>query len=492
MTQESFVVDLYIRVSTDRQAKEGDSLEEQESELRKFCDYRNYQIHKVFIERGKSGGNTNRPEYQKLIKDIDNQKINAVVVKKLDRLSRSLMDFEHLMTKLQEKEVEFISLRENFDTTTAMGKAMLRVALVFAQLEREQTAERIKDVFAWRAEQGLYNGGIRPFGYDSLSSELVPHKQERKVVEFIFKSFLDTKSTAVVAQKCLEMGLRNRDGKPMDKRKVHKILKRPIYKGFVKWNDNLFKGIHQPLITETKWEKVQAIFNDRETISSRNKVKGLLKGFLICGKCHNSLSPNYTKKKSGTIYEYYRCASTFNSRSKTKCEGQYRPLKDVHELVFATFSNYATEQQLKRIKQQLSKHNSEIEGDSQLVDAEIIKLKTQLEVTKQKKDQYLDSLITGDFSQKERKHINDKIDEFSLLEKQLETDIYRETFQQTELNEKIVTIDPFKESLLKFKLNHESMTEDEHKNWLKANVERIILDQEVIKIDFKKLPFQLE
>ena len=198
------------------------------------------------------------------------------------------------------------------------------------------------------------------------------------------------------------------------------------------------------------------------------------------------------KKKSGPIYEYFRCASTFNSRSKTKCEGQYRPLKDVHELVFATFSNYATEQQLKRIKQQLSKHNSEIEGDSQLVDAEIIKLKTQLEVTKQKKDQYLDSLITVDFSQKERKHINDKIDEFSLLEKQLETDIYRETFQQTELNEKIVTIDPFKESLLKFKLNHESMTEDEHKNWLKANVERIILDQEVIKIDFKKLPFQLE
>ena len=91
-----------------------------------------------------------------------------------------------------------------------------------------------------------------------------------------------------------------------------------------------------------------------------------------------------------------------------------------------------------------------------------------------------------------RKHINDKIDEFSLLEKQLETDIYRQTFQQTELNEKIVSIDPFKESLLKFKLNHQSMTEDELKDWVKANVERIILDQEVIKIDFKKLPFRLE
>ena len=164
----------------------------------------------MFIERGKSGGNTNRPEYQKLVKDIENKKVNAVVVKKLDRLSRSLLDFEQLMTKLQEKKVEFISLRENFDTTTAMGKAMLRVALVFAQLEREQTAERIKDVFAWRAEQGLYNGGTRPFGYDSVSSELIPHKQARKVVEFIFDCFLETKSTAIVAQKCLETGLYDR------------------------------------------------------------------------------------------------------------------------------------------------------------------------------------------------------------------------------------------------------------------------------------------
>jgi len=146
MTKDKFVVDLYIRVSTDRQAKEGDSLEEQECELKKFCDYRNFQIHKIYIERGKSGGNTNRPEYKRLVKDIEAGKIDAVVVKKLDRLSRSLLDFEQLMVMMQSNNVEFISLRENFDTTMAMGKAMLRVALVFAQLEREQTAERIKDV----------------------------------------------------------------------------------------------------------------------------------------------------------------------------------------------------------------------------------------------------------------------------------------------------------------------------------------------------------
>jgi hypothetical protein len=100
--------------------------------------------------------------------------------------------------------------------------------------------------------------------------------------------------------------------------------------------------------------------------------------------------------------------------------------------------------------------------------------------------------VTKDFSKEERQKINEKIDEFSLLEKQLHTDIYRQTFQLTELKDKIVTIEAFKESILKFKLNHKTMTEKELKSWLKVNVERIILDQDIIKMDIKKLPLRLE
>jgi DNA invertase Pin-like site-specific DNA recombinase len=147
------------------------------------------------------------------------------------------MDFEALMVLLQTHHVDFISLREQFDTTTAMGKAMLRVALVFAQLEREQTSERIKDVFAWRAEQGLYNGGTRPFGYDSLSAELIPHKQEKKVVVFIFDTFLESQSTARTAILCNTAGFRMRNGQLWDKRQIHKILIRTCLQrtGAVEW-----------------------------------------------------------------------------------------------------------------------------------------------------------------------------------------------------------------------------------------------------------------
>ena len=316
----TLAVGLYIRVSTDRQAKEGDSLEEQESELKKFCEYRNFQIHKIYVERGKSGGNTNRPEYQKLVADLEAKKIQAIVVKKLDRLSRSLLDFEQLMTRLQANESEFISLRENFDTTTAMGKAMLRIALIFAQLEREQTAERIKDVFSWRAEQGLYNGGTRPFGYDSLSSELIPHKQEKKIVQFIFNTFLDKKSTTAVARDCNVAGFLNRRGAAWDKRQIHKILIHPVYAGKIRWNGLLSEGIHQPLVTPSVYDQVQDIFKDRLYQRAGNTIKSLLKGVLICGHCNGPMTPNYTKKKNKKLYYYYRCVQSLNPKlGQTSC-----------------------------------------------------------------------------------------------------------------------------------------------------------------------------
>jgi len=204
--QDKLKVSTYIRVSTGRQAREGDSLEEQENELKKFCEYKNYLIHKMHIERGKSAKDTNRPEYQKLLEEIKEKKINAVVVKKLDRLSRSLLDFEDFMQIAQKSDVEFISLKENFDTTNAMGKAMLRIALVFAQLEREQNSERVIDVMTYRAEQGLFNGGTAPYGYDVINKELVPHKQERKIIEIIFDKFIETRSTVLVAKELNAIG----------------------------------------------------------------------------------------------------------------------------------------------------------------------------------------------------------------------------------------------------------------------------------------------
>lgn len=473
LAAETVVVGVYLRVSTDRQANEGDSLEEQENELRKYCDYRNFRIHKLYIERGKSGGNTNRPEYQALIKDIEAKKINALVVKKLDRLSRSLMDFEQLMVQLQANEVDFISLREQFDTTTAMGKAMLRVALVFAQLEREQNSERVSDVMAYRASLGHYNGGIYPFGYDAVDTDLVPHKQERKVIEFIFDTFLETQSTAQTAGLCNATGFRNRSGSLWDKRQIHKILIRPVYKGDIQWAGQLYKGLHQPLVTQLKYDKVQAIFEHRQSEACRSKIKGFLTGILRCSQCAQPWVPNYTKKKNGQKYYYYRCRSTLNPTQST-CRGEYLTFAVANEGAMAALLACTDDLFFQRLAPQIEHYNRRILQQVEPQKADLDRLKAQLATIKQKRISYIDTLVTGQFTTTERATINAQIEAFQLEEKQLEATIWRLDFEIFDLFSTQLDLNDFKETMTQFRFNHASFTPKDWKKWFAQHVVHII------------------
>ncbi len=486
LENETIRVGLYVRVSTDLQAKEGDSLEEQEKELRKYCDYRDFNIYKLYIEKGKSGGNTNRPEYQAMIRDIKANKINAIIVKKIDRLSRSLLDFEALMVLLEAHSVDFISLREQFDTTTALGKAMLRITLIFAQLEREQTSERIKDVFAFRAEQGLYNGGVRPFGYDCLSSELVPHKHERKVVDFIFDTFLSTESTTRTSTLCNSAGFRLRTGQIWDARQIHKILTRPIYKGYVKWNDQLYLGVHQPLVSEAKWDKVQSIFLVRKSDVVKSRIKGILTGILRCGHCHNPLMPSYTTKSSGKRYYYYRCKSTLSIRERG-CHGRYIAMDLAHNQVKDELFNCSTDQFLANVQKRIDIHNAALTTRQDVAIAELNRISAKRELIQQKREKYLDSLMTGEFTGDERQKINRRIGEFEQEEKGLETAIWRQEMLVSEIKDLYLSIPSFKESIIKFKLNHDGFSEKDWVRWLAQHVSNIDYLDGLYTITFKEL-----
>ena len=169
---------IYTRVSTDMQALEGESLDEQEQRLKNYCNMRELKVQKVYREEGKSGKNLERPQFTELIKDIVKGKIDTVVIKKIDRLSRSIIDFEKTYMFFEERGITLISLQDNFDSSTAIGRAITRVVLVFAQLEREQTAERVSDVMQYRASKGMWNGGCVPYGYMSKDKKLVPDKKK--------------------------------------------------------------------------------------------------------------------------------------------------------------------------------------------------------------------------------------------------------------------------------------------------------------------------
>ena len=492
MTDPQLTVDLYIRVSTDRQAKEGDSLEEQEAELKKFCDYRNFKIHRILIERGKSGGNTNRPEYKKLVADIESKKINAVVVKKLDRLSRSLLDFEQLMSRLQEKEVEFISLRENFDTTTAMGNAMLRIALVFAQLEREQTSERLKDVFSFRASQGHFNGGIRPYGYTTVNKELIPSLKEKQVIEVMMTKFLEMKSTTEVARYLNEAGHRTRSGKQWGKRKIHQILLNPIYIGQVKWGEDIYQGLHQPLVSQKQFQEIQAIFKANHRLGKTSATGALLQKLLWCC-CGHPMTPSHSLNKNRIKYFYYRCTSTHNAEKGTsQCSIKYVAMQKTEDFILEALVSLPQSALFQSLENKVLKFNQGIYTQIQEITASLTTFQKQLETLKHRQDSYLDSLISGSLSTIERKAISKRLEELDIEERKLKSMVTTIDFEITQKTYEQIDWSSFKQALITFKEDYPSLSPDQLKKSLHHHLEKIILTSTLIQLYFKKLPWPVE
>lgn len=183
---------LYPRVSTEDQSRFGHSLDEQEDRLRKLCEFKDYEIYKVYREEGVSAKNTNRPKFQEMIEDMKSGKINKIVVYKLDRLTRSIKDLETICTMLEEYNCSLESVAEEINTETANGKFFIRMLTILAQLEIERTSERTKFGLIGAAKKG-HLSGKPPIGYTKLDNtkELVIDEIQTDVVRKIFRLYLD-------------------------------------------------------------------------------------------------------------------------------------------------------------------------------------------------------------------------------------------------------------------------------------------------------------
>jgi site-specific DNA recombinase len=489
----TFAVGLYIRVSTDRQAKEGDSLEEQESELKKFCDYRNFPIHRIYVERGKSGGNTNRPEYQKLVADIEAKHIHAVVVKKLDRLSRSLLDFEQLMTRLQANEVEFISLRENFDTTTAMGKAMLRMALVFAQLEREQTAERITDVMQYRASLGLYNGGKPPFGYIATNKELMISQKEKEIVELVFTQFLKTHSTNQVSTYLHDAKIPAPRKDYWTESRVQWILQNPIYKGYVSWKAEVYLGVHKPIIAPSIWDDVQLIFDSKKRVLASTKSNALLQKLAVCGYCHYALLPSFAYNRTKTKYAYYRCGSTQHGKHRRmgiNCTLKYISFAKLHDFLAKAVAQLTTPEHIATLDHKVIAHNQTIELQIKTHIDTISLNEIELKQIKAKKSEYVDFLVTKTPSSQDRGRIHERIQELDSETKQHQAKLTSAKLEVDQLQEKLLTIDTLKQSILT--LRDLDQSDSHYRQLLHTILTQVQVYQSALVFHFKAIPWTVE
>lgn len=314
---------IYIRVSTIEQAEEGYSLGEQEERLIKYCEAMGWEVIKVYIDPGYSGGNMERPALKEMVSEIEKGNADIVLVDKLDRLSRSQFDTLYMIQKIfMPNEVAFVSRAEAFDTSTPFGRAMIGILAVFAELERERIKERMKEGKHGRAKEGKYRGGAYyPTGYDynSETGYLEINEYDAMQVREVFELFNKRTPIYSIMNIMNEQGYTTSIGKGKGKGKwnetrIRGMLENKTYIGKLKYLDEWVDGGHPPIIDMKTWEKAQEILAEREKANEHMKqgrrYKAPLGGLLWCKNCgaryHYRLGG---KNKDGTKRAYYICYS---------------------------------------------------------------------------------------------------------------------------------------------------------------------------------------
>lgn len=303
---------LYCRVSTDIQM-EGYSIDAQKDFLKSYCKMHEIDNYEFYIDGGYSGSNINRPDMQRLIEDVEDHKIDIVVVFKLDRLSRSQKDTLYLIEEVfNANDCGFVSIKENFDTNTPFGKAMVGILSVFAQLERETILERTRIGRKKRAEEGLWYGtGNLPFAYnyDEKKGILVPNKEKVEIVNKMVELYLQGMPMTQVGAL---FGLQDQT--------VRSIFTSPVGLGKIPYKDEIFEGQHEPIMTQETYDKLQQKMKERAV--TYKHANYLLAGKIVCGKC----GAKYRYQKAGTssirLYCYSQQTSKKNLIKDANCDNR--------------------------------------------------------------------------------------------------------------------------------------------------------------------------
>ena len=259
-----------------------------------------------YDDGGISGGTLERPALKRLVADVEEGLVDIVVVYKIDRLSRSLVDFAKLVEVFDRNGVTFISVTESFSTTTSMGRLTLHILLSFAQFEREVTAERIRDKFAASRKKGMWMGGWAPLGYDVKDRKLMVNPNEADTVRMIFERFVEIGSATTLAKALRAEGVKTKRGRAIDKGDIYKILKNRVYLGEAVQKGTSYPGEHKAIVNQAVWDKVHAVLkaSPRQRASNtRAQTPALLRGLLF-GPDGSAFSPTHTRRGL-KLYRYY-------------------------------------------------------------------------------------------------------------------------------------------------------------------------------------------
>lgn len=303
----------YTRKSTDEGLEQDfNSLEAQREACESFVKSQRHEgweaLPEEYDDGGFSGGTLNRPALQRLLEACKNGEVDTIVVYKIDRLTRSLADFAKMVELLDTHKVNFVSVTQQFNTTTSMGRLTLNVLLSFAQFEREVTGERIRDKIAASKAKGMWMGGSVPLGYEKDGRTLKIHPEKGELIRRIFNRYLELGSSTLLHRELLRTGQTSMSGKPISIGNLIRILQNPIYIGKIPHHGKTFDGNHPPLVEFPVWQRVQERMS-QNIIETRHRIRAKERSLLGNGKLVDvngyTMTPTHSNK-NGKRYRYYQ------------------------------------------------------------------------------------------------------------------------------------------------------------------------------------------
>lgn len=383
-------VAIYCRVSTEEQATEGYSITAQLQTLRQYTQLYGWQIAGEYVDEGISGKDIKgRPAMQRLVADVEKDKFQAVLVWKISRLSRNMLDTLTLLDKFEDYGVKFISYSENFDTGSPIGRLVVQLMASIAEMERNTLSENVKLGMKQRALEGSWNGGV-VFGYDTVKKELVISEKEAEVVKLIYQMYANGKGLRAISNYLNKAGYKTKRNRHFSINSVAQILDNVIYNGKISWlkvenwdtkrrrgknpNPILVDGKHEAIISDELWSVVQSRRKSKSFKQRQSNEPFLLSGLLRCPDCGQGMVPSITTytRKDGTKrkHRYYVCGN-FHNKGSSACKANSIKAYEAEDSVIGRIESFLSKKRwlyktLQDINSNsvnfLSQLNKELEG----------------------------------------------------------------------------------------------------------------------------------
>jgi len=350
-----------------------------------------------YDDGGYTGANMERPALKKLLQDVRDGLVDCVMVYKVDRLTRSLLDFARIMEVLDKHGVSFVSVTQQFNTTGSLGRLTLNILLSFAQFEREMIAERTRDKMSAARRKGRWVGGIPMLGYDlsDRGARLVVNEDEAARVRAIFDLYLEHGSLIPVVQELNRRNWRMKEwttrkgtlsgGKPFIKNRLYNLLTNIVYIGKIEHGGQIYDGEHEGILDPEVWQRVQdrLRFNGRTGGRHvRNKYGAVLKGILRCGSCEAGMAHTYTQKAPNKLYRYYVCVNA-HQRGYDQCQTRSVSAPQIEQAVVDQIRGiaanpYVVDEVVRQLAEQQSAQREALEREKRVMERELSRLAEEI------------------------------------------------------------------------------------------------------------------